>query len=778
VTFNPSTPSTIGVEWSPATESVTPLTTPTTVAAWWVDSSATETISTIYVPHTWTGPSSGYGKLTVDVYNLADTGAGAALTTTSYQPNEDDAEANVYAPNPAWVAVGLTTTYTKVDEVTASDSDYLAFPNTASWRTAFNTTAFTGQPVSVTFKIRAFGYYGTTGNVEVALYNNTAWVSTLGSLRPPAGGDDTHLNFVTYTFGPFTTNPLTGVAWTAADIVSFDTGSNLMLNLYAYTGNVAISWVSMVVESGTDKRVATGSTATQTSLPSGVQTNLPVTLAANWSKASGTDYLIVARRNDDPAGLATTLIPQPLYLASDSCPHVHGQSYSSTVASSGLLATTGSVDTSKTYGFWLGTSGGAISVDSQPYFDAKVKACSTGVTLKQGFLGTANTYRGVKAIVGYAGTPTANLTVKIKRTSDNVQLGGDGTITQAIVDAAGSIGTITDATYGTITLYLVDIDLASTAGLAAVAYYFEFTSSTSSTMTWYVAMLDATASHALTGNVTFGGSTYQADVAGVGVAAGDFLVRCSTAPVAPSSVTVTLTTTTINGVSIDYADVDWVNGGALGATFERWEIERTEDSGTTWVQVATIATEATITFADYEGKRGTACQYRVRIIRSDEARSDYRTQTGTITPVASSSAKAIFTTNSNSALTVGYTPHGSEMRFEDLTAAETVFVKLHDRDYQASFRPLESRGIRWSFTAQVHTTQSAPSAGAGVQAFGVLRAIATDPDAPYLCLHTGDGERFFGALQVGQFRRDFGTGAYFAECVFTETQGVSSAVAL
>lgn len=777
MTYNPSTPSTIGVEWSPATEGVTPLTTPTTVAAWWVDSSVTETISTIYVPHTWTGPSSGYGKLVVDVYNLADTGAGTALTSTSYQPNEDDAEFNVYAPNPTWVATAVGTTYTKVDEVTATDSDYLAFPNTAYARMAFNTAAFTGQPVSVTFKVRAFGYYGTTGNVEVALYNNATWVATLGSLRPPAGGDDSRLNFVTYEYGPFTTNPLTGVAWTAADIVSFDTGSNLMLNLYAYTGNVAISWVSMVVESGTDKRVATGSTATQTSLPSGVQTNLPVTLAANWSKTSGTDYLIVARRLDDPAGLATTLIPQPVYLGTDSCPHVHGQSYSATVESSGLLATAGSVDTTKTYGFWLGRSDSAMSADSQPYFDLKVKACSTGVTLKQGFLGTANTYKGVKAIVGYASTPTADLLVKIKRTSDNVQLGGTGTITQAIVDAAGYIGTITDATYGTVTLYLVDIDLASTAGLAAVAYYFEFTSS--STTAWYVAMLDATASHALTGNQTFGGSTYQADVAGVGVAAGDFLVRTSTAPTAPSSITVTLTTATINGVSIDYADVDWVNGGALGAAFERWEVERSEDAGTTWVSVATISTEATITFADYEGKRGTACKYRVRIIRTDESRSDWTTQSGTVTPVASASAKAIFTTNSNSALTVGYTPHGTEMIFEDLTAAETVFVRLHDRDYQASFRPLEQRGIRWAFTAQVHTSTSTPSAGAGVQAYTALRAIATDPDAPYLCLHTADGERFFGALQVGSFRRMLdGTGAYFAECVFTETQGDSSAVAL
>jgi len=781
VTYNPSTPLTLGPEWTPATEGVTPLTTPTTIAAWWCDSAVTETISTIYVPHTWTGPSSGYGKLVVDVYDLADSGAGTALTTTRYQPNETKANSNLFAPNPTWGSV-TTTAHTYIDETTYTDSDYLALTATSYARLAFNTTAFSGQVASVSFDIRVFGYIGTTGQLAVDLYNGSTYVSRLGTISPPANGDDTPKGFVTYRLGPFTTNPLTGVAWTATDIANMDTGTNLMVQIgikSGNAGNVGVSWLSMIVESGADKRVATGSTATQTSLPSGTQTNLPVTLASNWSKVSGTNYLLVARRLDDPTGVAPTLIPQPIYLASASCPHVNGQSYTSTVESSGLLASAGSVDTSKTYGFWLGTSGGAISADSQPYFDLKVRPCHATSTLKQGFLGTANTYKGLKAVIGYTATPEANLSVKIKRTSDNVQLGGTATVTTAILDASTYLGSIVDGDYGqgTIDLYLVDIDLASTAGLAAVAYYFEFTSTTLSS--WWIALLDATASHSLTGNQTFGGSTYQADVAGSGVAAGDFLVRASTAPVVPSSITVTLTTATINGVSIDYADVDWVNGGALGAAFSRWEVERSEDSGTTWVQVATIATEATVTFADYEGKRGTACKYRVRSIRTDEARSDWVTQSGTITPVASSSAKAIFTTNSNSALTVGYTPHGVEMVFEDLTAAETVFVKLHARDYQASFRPLEQRGIRWPFTAQVHTSPSAPSAGAGVRAYGALRAIATDPDAPYLCLHTADGERFFGALQVGSFRRMLdGTGAYLAECVFTETQGDSSAVAL
>lgn len=774
--FNPNTPSTIGVEWDVATESVTPLTTPTTCAAWLCASTATETISTIYVPHSWTGASSGYGKLVVDVYDLADTGAGSTPATTRYQPNETKTNNNMFAPYP-WSSI-TTTAHTVVDETAYSDSDYLAFTWTSYAKLAFNTTAFTGQVVSVSWEIRAFGYYGTTGNLSVELYNGTSYVSRLGTIAPPANGDDTHLNFVTYTIGPFTTNPLTGVAWTQTDISNMDTGTNLMVMLSCNTGNVAVSWVSMIVSSGTDKRKATGSTATQTSLPSGFQTNLPVTLAANWSKVSGTNYLLVARRLDDPTGLASTLIPQPVYIADAATPWT-GASYSTTLDSSGLLATTGSVDTSKTYPFWLGRSDVAMSVDSQPYWNLTAKPCHTSSTLKQGVLGTANTYKGVRAMITYAAgaVPTADLLIKVKRTSDNVQLGGTATVTTTIADAADFYGTIVDTTYGTLDFVSVAVDLASTASLAAVAYYFEFTSSTGSGTPWFVLMLDGTASHALTGNTTYGGSTYQADIAGAGTAAGDFIARISTSPAAPSSITVTNTTTTINGTSIDYADVDWVSGGALGAAFEWWEVDRSEDAGTTWTNIATISTEATLTFADYEGLRSNANKYRVRAVRTDGAHSDWTTQSGTVTPAAMVGAKAVFTTNAAPTLTVGYVPHGTDATYRFLSADETVYVRLHDRDYQAAFKPLEQRGMSWSFQVQVYIGTGTPTGGAGTGAYTALRAIADNSDAPYLCLHTGDGQRFFGSIQAPQGDRDLAVGAYLATVTFTETQADSSAVA-
>ena len=777
MSFNPSATATIGLEFDAHTAGVTSLATPTTAAAFWVDSSVTETISAVYIPHTWTGPSTGYGKLAVDVYDLSDTGAGAALTDTRFQPNEDDAASNMFGTSPAWTSKSAGQVYVLFDEVSYSDTDYAIYTWTSSSRHAFNTGAMSAslQVASISFEIRAMGYYGSTPTLRVDLYDNTTFVSTLGTVSPPGQYDDTHVTMATYTLGPFTTNPLTGVAWTAADIIAMDTGSNLMIQLYCPVGYLAVSWVSMIVQTGADKRVATGTTATQTSLPSGTQTNLPVTLAAAWSKASGTDYLLVARRIDDPAGLATTLIPQPMWIGTGTNPHVHGQSYTSTLDASGLLATKGSVDTTKTYGFWLATAAGTtMSVDSQPYYNVVLQQVHTSSTLKQGVNGAAATiYKGVQLLVANPSTaPGDDLLVKVKRVSDNVQLGGTLTVTAAEITAGTLRGTLADPTLGTVSIYRLNLNLASTATLAAVDYYFEYTSAAASTAPWYAVMLDGDADHTLSGNETYGGTTNNATIAGVDDEESDFVIRISTTLDAPTSVTVTATASSITG--FDYCDVDWVDAGALGATFDYWEVQRSEDGGTTYTTIATVSTEATITFADYEAPHGATLKYRVRKVRTDGAVSDWTVQGGPGTTLTSAYGVTVFVTNSDPSLIVGHAVRGTDTAYRFLSADETVFMRLHDRDYQAAFRPLETRGMSWSFEALYQGGAATP----GVGAFDALRAIAEDGDVPYVCMHTADGERFFGALQVHEGRRNQPAAVYSALVTFTETQANSSQVDL
>jgi hypothetical protein len=782
--WNPSAPNTIGLEWDVATESVTPLSSTNACAAWLCASTVAETISTIYVPLSWTGPSTGYGKLAIDVYDLADTGAGAPAVTSRYAPNTTQANNNLFAPYP-WSSV-TTTAHTYVDEEPYADSDYLAFASSSSCRFEFGSAAFTGSVQSVAFEIRAMGYSGGAPRLNVQLYKNGAYKAALGTLAPPADSDDAGPNFprfTTYTLGPFTTNPDTGLAWTAADVASFDTaGTGYSLAFVWQSGLVGVSYVSMVVKTaGVDKRKATGSTATQTTLPSGFQTNTPVTLASSWSKAAATNYLLVARRLEDPAGKATTLVPQPVYLATAASP-ANGKSYSTAIDASGFLTAVGTGDATKTYPFWLGTSGGAISVDSQPYWDLAAKPCHTSSTLKQGVAGaSAQAYKAVRAMVAYSAAlpPTADLVVKLKRTSDNVQLGGNGTVTVAAAAATATTGTVVDATYGSLAFKLVSVDLASSGTLAAATdYYLEFTSSSSASNPWFVLMLDATASHALTGNQTYQGSTDQATVAGTGIAQGDFLARIGAAPAAPSSITVTNTTATINATTLDYAAISWVNGGSLGSAFARWEIERSEDGGTTWSQAGTISTEATVSFADYYGRRSNPNKYRVRIVRSDGVTSDWTTQTGTVTPAAVAGARVVFTSNAAPGLTVGYVPDGNDAAYDFLSASEAVQMRLHARDFTATFKPLEQRGIAWTFTLQVWVGQTAPPAGSGVAAFSALRALAESSTTTEVCMHTGDGERFYGAIVVPSGNRSVAEGIYLAPVTFTQSAASVATVAL
>lgn len=973
--WNPSAPNSIGLEWRPTTDSVVPLTTTTDCVAWLVDSTVTETITGVYVPHTWTGPTAGYGKLLVDVYDLSDTGAGDTPSTTRYAPNEDISIGNLYAPTVgSWGStLSLGNGRTKIDDGSShNDSDWLAFPGGSHLRMAFGTAAFTGRPTSVSFDVRVFGYAGQNGKLHVELYNGSTYVQRLGTITPPANGADWPSGFSTYRLGPFTTNPLTGLPWTASDITSFDTGTNLLVQLTGPVSSTAVSWLSMIVESGTDKRVATGSCTVQTSPPSGTQTNLVVTFASNWSKVSGRDYLLIARRIDDPAGAAQPLIPQPIYLAGDPSPYGQGVWYSSTIESSGLLYELGEADSDRTVPYWLARNDGAMSADSHPYHDLDAWPISWNYSAGQVVTdASVQTYRRVRTLLGVksSAAPTQPLSIGLRDTlfsglyepftgtaaswpaqwidtsgtagaggsivssqgrivtgtasfgywraranyslaasfmaygkvtfrsvaaanSARVFFAGGTTWTGGVLDSSyelrmnavtntaelfridgtggvtqltgagytftvdvqydwrilrfgvdgfigvkvwpslntepagytfmwvddtytgtgfglGAVGAV-DTTSDTVDLdeiavwpmqavgrYTVD-DLGGTdapailtdaAGITwydAVAtldagvtlatstlYTLELASCQNPASPWRVAVLDATASHSLTGNITFAGTSAAS---GVGRTNADVAITIGSVPTTPSAITATKTTTTINGATIDYVAVSWTTGGALGSSFARWELERSEDAGTTWARIATISTEATVAFDDYQGARGVAAKYRVRVVRTDGAPSDWRTLSGTVTPAAYPGSWAVFTSNAAPELTVGYTPDGTLLVPEFLSADETEFVPLHDEDYQASFAPLEERGVRMAFRLQVHTSSATPSGGHGVRVFDALRAVARVPGA--LCLHTADGERFLGTLQVQRGPRDFATGWYFAEVVFTETTGDAATVAL
>jgi hypothetical protein len=787
VSFNPSAPNTIGLEWFPTAEGNTAISASTAAQALQVVSSAAETIDQLIVPSTWSGAASGYGRQWCDIYASTSV-RGGNPTVLTYFPNEDKARSS----NLTGDGGQTTNLFQRIDDASndsSADSDYIWNNNssaTQTYRMQFGTAAIpnTKRIVSVTFQVRAKGFDWSWQQPSIILewWDGATKLGNIGTIYPPQD-----YQWRNYTVGPFYLDFHNGGFWLQPEIVNLDSNTSRNLGL-TLKYSAVVSRIAMEVAVVDETRVAVGIGALQSTLPAGLQSNLPIMLKTplnvdNWAKASGTTYYVVTRRLDDPFSTLSTLSPQPVKLLGAACPHGQGVDLTATLENQGGNPTSITAGTATTtHAFVLGTSGGAQSADSQPYHDLDIKACHTSSTIEQGVnAASAQSYGRTRFLVAVntAAQPTADLVVKLRRVSDNVQLGGDGTL--EVADLATAIatakGTVTFGTT-TVSVYDVVVTLASNASLAAATNYFlEFTSTTAATNPWYLLWLDSTMSHALTGNQTYGGSTNQAEVAGAGTAGADFPATIGSVPIAPSGLSVTLQSHALpGGRSMQYAQVDW-NSTSLTSSFTRYEVQRTVDGGATWADVATIATEADSDFDDYEGPRGTATSYRVRVVRSDGAFSDWTTQAGTVSPTMDGGL-VVFTSNQDPTITTGFVVHGTETTYQFVSGQQHVKMALHDRDYQVVFKPSEERGVEWPFTLQVHTDHlNDPADGAGTRAFDTIRGIS-ELDVPYLCMHTFDGERLFGSLAVVSGVRIEPSRGYLANCEFTQTQGDSTAVAL
>ncbi len=342
---------------------------------------------------------------------------------------------------------------------------------------------------------------------------------------------------------------------------------------------------------------------------------------------------------------------------------------------------------------------------------------------------------------------------------------------------------------GTLDVYDVMITMDNAATLAsATDYTIEVAAGADPAVPWYLLWLDATASHALTGNKTYQGSTDAAAAAAAAYTAGaDFMITLATVPVAPSSVTATVQSRAFddNGGalcdagSLEFARVTWVSGGALGAKFSYWEVQRSYDNGSTWEAAAQINTEATLTWDNKEVRRGIAVKYRVRAVRTDGAASDWTTQTGTIT-VAAASGVLAFVSDADQSVIGGFVLLGAQRKygFRD----RTVYADVHGRDFPLAFKDGNQRGFAWDFRVLIFVADDlrptlGPAGGAGVRAFDPIRAIAR-ADVPYLAVLTPDGEVLCGSIDVPEGPRAEPGHYYEATVSFVQTQDAPSSVSV
>jgi hypothetical protein len=278
-------------------------------------------------------------------------------------------------------------------------------------------------------------------------------------------------------------------------------------------------------------------------------------------------------------------------------------------------------------------------------------------------------------------TTVANLVVTIKRRSDNVQFGGTLTITPAQANAAPDAGNGWKAITG---------NLTSTGTLAAATqYYIEYSSTAANAgVGWQVAAVDANG--AVGGLAGYGGTTDRGAANATELDAWDVTGILSTVPAAPSGWAVALNTQTLTAsvcdvLTVQRASMSWT-ATALGGTFLRYEIQRTEDGGTTWTTIAYVGTESVVAFVDYEAKRGVSAGYRIRVVRSDGAQGDWST-TISVTKATTNNCVLSLVSNYAPTLNVNY-DYDPDVAYDFLETNEQVNVAVYGRDY--SLLPLQN----------------------------------------------------------------------------------------
>ena len=204
---------------------------------------------------------------------------------------------------------------------------------------------------------------------------------------------------------------------------------------------------------------------------------------------------------------------------------------------------------------------------------------------------------------------------------------------------------------------------------------------------------------------SFGGTGDSLRVAGSAVADADAMITILIQPSAPTDVRAEVTPEPTGEAScfcrvgfIDQVLVQWTPT-ALAAAFDHYEIERAYDtddgSPPIFQPVAAPDIEATDFWVDREGRRNRPAQYRIRVVATTAAFSDWAS-TDWVTPT-SYGCEFIFTSNVAPELQVVYEREPS-VRFGFLDHEADVLVPLLGRDFQVAFKEPEDRGLSKTFT--------------------------------------------------------------------------------
>lgn len=694
------------------------------------------------------------------------------VTTATYQPSADQAInvgsiSNSWSKNPGGA---ITNLFQAIDEgVDTPGTDYVQLAQVttgASYDIRFGSSGFSATARVLGIKIRMIAH-GPKEDITVTA-RHTSGVEFI-----PAGGKNIVLprlgdpNVVfTYDLGEI--NPVTGLPWTPADIQSWSSGT-WFLRLY---GPGAFHASGTILELDAIEMVVTYQTVENRAAAAMWKNAIGVTQAAgvmvsnafcalpgagsSWAKPAAGDFTVLLRRPYAPLLGYFPHNPSLLWIAArtaagveTACPVPGVVSASPTVDQYGQVTAidfTGAVK-NRAIGLLVMTSAPAVSTDSLPYVTGDAYAHSVAASgVLQRFTPAASwTYDNLKILVK-PGVATLPMTLKIKRTSDNVQFGATQTVTPATVAA------LPDESNGWKLLTFSGMGAALVAG---TQYFLELTSADTAPQPtgWIILVLgDAL----MPGDAaTFGGATDVLNLPGFGLQpSSDIAFTLGSLVPAMAGLTATVATivpssfagSSLCGVAtFQVARLAWT-ASVLGATWTRYEIQRTEDLGVTWSTIAYGQTfESVVTFDDYEAPRALAVQYRIRVVRSDGSTSAWTAATPSVT-CQPAGCEMAFVTNEQPSFAASYNRE-PEISFAFLAAGRDQIQQLYGVDGAIAFMETEDPLEAFDVTLTINFKDTPPQDDRTI--WSKIRRIGRAATS-YVCVLDFTGSRWFAHLQVPQ----------------------------
>jgi hypothetical protein len=792
--WNPDETATRGLEWAPRAAAPVTLDTPTKAACMTQRCTVAESIGEVQI-----SASSVSAVVPVIVCAEVYPGSSAAIdpqsiATSTYRPTGDK-----------FVGSGVTGTpnaanvWSNINGVVVNPANYGGWHGgTAGYDGYVGSGAATGRVLAITM----------TAVVGVPVNQTGMWQAQLGlvlsgryymappiMVTPPSSpGAATPPQTISWTW---TYNPDTKAPWTIADLQAFAAGGVNGYSIYMTrytniaTDLVAVFQAYMQAVTCTENRLAFGAYNVQIAgpgIPGGMQYgDLPtgygtimVPLAtpagAAWAKPTSGFVTWLVRRLGSSGritlpGLDAGAAPPP------------GDGYLPTL--NGLYGYVASMGpkTTRFVSLWPLTSAGPPqeSTDGQPYQWSNAMptpavftdpsmfgGVSSGQVLAQTFDGLDATSYGLIRFWCKPGSATQPLVVQVKTAPGRVPVGGTFSLSLAAWNAlpADPLGS---------TFKLVEAYLSAPAVLSLAGYQVEW--STTDTHDgnpptgWEVLRAALNDNENASFNTTTGEAIYYPALTTLG----DVPMWLSSVPAAPASVAAAIQTQTFGWnvcgqpAKVDYAHLTWTATG-LGATFARYRIQRSEDGGTTWADIAYLTTEATTSFDDYEGLRQTAATYRMRVERGDGSASPWTT-TSPVTPLLNCH-EVCCTSNVMPSLNAAFF-HTPKVDYTALGAKSVRLIDVYGRDFKVVLTPSEKRGLEFVLPINVNDPGSVPPVP-GIPAYNALRALTEATTIPYVCLTTSFGERFFVKMRISKLTHDETNSSmiYSSEVTCTESQGV------